>query len=95
MRYGRRAPKGFLPVFSVGSEKEAEYLLTMACQRNLRHEFVARELAAVQNIDTLVRFSNRLEELHDRYIVPNGRCDCKKALDKKSKPVVEFNRTPL
>ncbi len=77
MRYGRGAPpRGMLPVFSVGSEAEAERLLTIACSRGYDGDFIARELAAVQSIERLVVFGERLEELHDRYLKGTERCDC-------------------
>lgn len=77
MRYGRGAPpRGMLPVFSVGSEAEAERLLTIACSRGYGGDFIARELAEAQSIERLVAFSERLEELHDRYLKRTGRCEC-------------------
>ena len=53
-----------LPVFSVGSEKEAELLLTMTCQRNLDMEFIAPELAQEQTIENLMAFGDRLRDAH-------------------------------
>ena len=77
MRAGRRAPgRGWLPVFSVGSEKEAESLLALCCSKNYTGDFVAFELAQQQTIENLARFGRRLAEWHDRYIVPHGRCEC-------------------
>lgn len=77
MRYGRGAPpRGMLPVFSVGSEAEAERLLAIACPRGYGGDFIARELAEVQSIERLSAFAERLEELHDRYLKGTGRCDC-------------------
>ena len=80
MRAGRRAPgKGWLPVFSVGSEREAAALLSLCCSRNHSGDFVAFELAQSQTIDNLATFGRRLAEWHDRYLVPSGRCECKTA----------------
>lgn len=62
MRYGRNVPNGFLPVFSVDTEKEAERLLTYACQRNLYGEFLARELMEKQTLTNLQKFSDRLAQ---------------------------------
>ena len=77
MRYGRGAPsKGMLPVFSVGSEAEAERLLTIACARGYGGDFIARELAEVQSIERLGMFGERLAELHDRYLKGTERCEC-------------------
>jgi hypothetical protein len=78
VRYGRGAPgKGWLPVFSVGSEAEAARLLALACPRNYQGEHVARELAAMQTLDNLDAFGGRLEQLHDRYLAGTERCECK------------------
>ena len=78
MRYGRRAPgKGWLPVFSVGTDAEAARLLALACPRNYQGEYVAHELAAMQTLDNLDAFGRRLEELHDRYLAGTERCECK------------------
>ena len=77
MRYGRGAPpKGMLPVFSVGSEAEAERLLTIGCARSYGGDFIARELAQSQSIERLVAFGERLAELHDRYLKGTERCEC-------------------
>lgn len=65
-----------MPVFSVGDEKEARELLTLACSTNLRGEYVAEELVMEQTLDNLDRFSDRLQLLHDKYLVPHGRCRC-------------------
>jgi hypothetical protein len=69
-------PEGHLPVFSVGSEKEAKHLLTLACQTNLNGDYVARELAETQTVKPLMEFAKRLEYMHDTYIVNSGRCEC-------------------
>ncbi|HXP63412.1 MAG TPA: hypothetical protein VN829_23115 [Dongiaceae bacterium] len=77
MRYGRRAPgRGWLPVFSVGSEEEAARLLALACSRNYSGDYVAFELARSQTLDNLESFGRRLAEWHDRYLVPEGKCEC-------------------
>ena len=78
MRYGRGEPeRGWLPVFSVGSEAEAARLLVLACSRNYQGEHVAHELAASQAMASLDAFGRRLEELHDRYLAGTERCECK------------------
>lgn len=77
VRHGRGAPpKGFLPVFSVGSEAEAKLLLVMTCSMNMRGEFVARETAEKQTLERLYQFGRRLARFHDNYIKPSGKCDC-------------------
>jgi hypothetical protein len=71
-------PRGFLPVFSVGSMEEAHALLVLACPRNADHEFVAPELAEAQNLDNLAAFGARLRQLHDRHFAGTDRCACGK-----------------
>jgi hypothetical protein len=58
---------GFLPVFSVDTEKEARLLLTMACQTNYQGEFVAGELVNNQNLENLQAFGDRLADMYSRY----------------------------
>ena len=60
MRYGRSVQDGFLPVFSVDSEEEAEQLLILACPRNMDNEFVSRELVEEQTLENLQAFSDKL-----------------------------------
>lgn len=77
MGFGRKPiPRGTLPVFSVADEEEARELLVMACPTNLRREFVAVELAEEQTLENLYAFGDRLRGLHDKYLVPEGRCRC-------------------
>ena len=65
MRYGRGAlPKGFLPVFSVNSEKEAEQLLVATCSRGEDGHFYSNELARSQDLETLEAFSQKLERVY-------------------------------
>lgn len=75
MRFGPKCDPGFLPVYSVGSEKEAKSLLIFACGTNLQNEFVARELLNEQTLENLEAFSVRLHQAH-KLLVKNGRCDC-------------------
>lgn len=65
MRYGRTVENGFLPVFSVDTEADAEELLVAACPRNLHGEFVAEELAQEQTLERLYAFGERLERMWD------------------------------
>lgn len=60
-----RVPDGWLPAFAVGDEREAEELLTFACQTNLRGEFYATELAQEQTLANLDAFGERLRVAHD------------------------------
>ena len=78
MKYGTDCPRGMLPVFSVADKREAMDLLTMACPINLENDFVAPELAKNQSIEALMSFGKRLKELHDKFLMPKGRCRCTK-----------------
>jgi hypothetical protein len=73
--FGPKVPRGSLPVFSVADEEEARALLTQACPKVRRDEFVAEELVAEQTLDNLMRFSHRLAVHHDR-LKAVGRCRC-------------------
>jgi len=76
--YGVSVPEGALPVMSVGSAEEAKLLLTLACQTNLRGEFVASELAVEQTLDNLYAFGLRLQRAHDKGIAGTPQCTCEK-----------------
>lgn len=75
MRFGPKCERGFLPVYSVADEREAEDLLLAACGRNLDGEFVAKELAAHQTLDNLKAFSDRLHAVH-AHLRERGKCRC-------------------
>ena len=83
MRYGRTAGpnrcnlfgEGFLPVYSVADEREAEELIAAACVRNAAGEPLAPELVVAQTLENLERFSTRLDGAHDA-LVAAGRCRC-------------------
>jgi len=64
-----------LPVYSVGSEKEAQRLLTLTCPTNLKGEYIDRYTAREQTIENLELFSTDLDEAHD-ILIKNGHCDC-------------------
>ena len=66
-----------LPVYSVGTEKEAQDLLVLACSTNYKGEFIAKELMHEQTVDNLEAFGNRLDRIHDAFIKPKKRCYCK------------------
>ena len=77
MRYGTCLPDGFLPVFSVGSEEEAQALLTLTCETNMDGEYIARELAKEQTLDNLMAFGERLQTVHRQFFQSRqGRCQC-------------------
>lgn len=63
MRFGRTVERGFLPVFSVDTEEEAERLLVAACQTNMWGDFVAEELVRDQSLENLYAFGRRLERI--------------------------------
>lgn len=77
MGFGPKPPSGHLPVFSVGSEKEAKFLLTLTCETNIKGAYIARELIEEQTIENLFAFGKRLETMHDRFIKGTQHCDCK------------------
>lgn len=62
MRYGRAVEDGALPVFAVDTEDQARQLLTVACSTNTEGEFVAEELVQERTLESLGRFSKRLQE---------------------------------
>lgn len=65
MRFGRGAcPDGFLPVFSVDTEEEAQALLVATCSRGPDGLFYARELVLEQTLENLQAFSDRLERVY-------------------------------
>jgi hypothetical protein len=82
VEYGTVVPEGSLPVFSVGSEAEARWLLVLACSTNRRGRFVAEELVHEQTVENLVKFSDRLAQLHDQHIAGTERCDCDPARER-------------
>lgn len=76
MTFGRKVPNGHLPVFSVGTEQEAQELIVLSCETNIRGEYIARELTVDQTLDNLEKFGDRLEQMHE-ILKKNGRCTCK------------------
>jgi hypothetical protein len=84
VKFGRSVPKGFLPVFSVDTEAEAEQLLVLTCPRNLNMEFVAPELVHEQTLDNLHAFSERLQKGWD--MIEKGRHDAVEAKARTPKP---------
>lgn len=75
MGYGRSTPDGSLPVYSVGTEEEAEELLVMACPTNSEGRFVAPDLVQEQTIENLEKFGLRLDRYHE-ILVEKGHCNC-------------------
>lgn len=63
-------PKGHLPVFGCDTEEQAKALITATCSLGYQGEYIARELAEEQTIESLSVFSSRLEAVWDR-IAPN------------------------
>lgn len=68
-------PEGSLPVYSVGTEDEAQRLLVLACPVGYDGQFVAPELAAEQTLENLEAFSDRLDRAH-AILAKNGGCSC-------------------
>lgn len=75
VRYGRACESGWLPVYSVETEDEAQRLLVMACQRGMNGDFVARELIGEQTLENLGAFSDRLDGLYRQYILKETNHD--------------------
>jgi hypothetical protein len=75
VRFGPKCEEGALPVYSVGSEKEAMDLLVMTCPTNLKGEFVAPDLVLEQTLENLDKFAERLDRAH-KLVVKAGRCSC-------------------
>ena len=77
MRFGTECPEGFLPAFSVGSESEAEQLLTLACHTDRESgEYIAEELQTEQTLDKLEAFGDRFREIHDKHFLGTEICEC-------------------
>lgn len=67
MRFGRKCPKGFLPIFSVNTEREAEMLLALACPRTDDGKaYFALELREEQTLLNLYAFGRRLRGLYPK-----------------------------
>lgn len=66
VRFGRSVEEGFLPVYSVDTEKEAKELVVACCKRDLNHEFISSELEQDQTLENLVAFSDRLHTAYRR-----------------------------
>jgi hypothetical protein len=65
VRYGRGAcPEGFLPIFSVNSEDEAQRLLVATCSRGLDGNYYANEMAREQSLAQFVVFGQKLERVY-------------------------------
>lgn len=74
-------PSGNLPVFSVGSQEEADALIELALAhgvlaRQCGGDLVAVGLAYEQSLERLGEFGADLAALHDEHLVPTARCEC-------------------
>jgi len=56
-------------VFSTDTEEEAKALICLACEKNMRGEYIARELVHEQTLENLQAFSDRLDDLYTKYIM--------------------------
>lgn len=71
---GKVCPPGFLPAYSVDTEKEARLLVTMTCQMGVDGKHYARELfnhrgeplTGDARIRGFVKFGQRLAAAHER-----------------------------
>lgn len=69
--------KGFLPVYSVSTEDEAQSLIIATCTRGYEDgQYYAPELIQEQTLENLAAFSNKLDRAHDR-LIENGHCHCR------------------
>jgi hypothetical protein len=68
-------PDGFLPVFSVDTDEEARRLIVATCKLGNDGEYYATELLREQTLENLMKFSDRLAEVHD-IMKERGRCTC-------------------
>lgn len=74
VRYGRTVPRGFLPVFSVDTEEEAEQLLLLTCSTNAADEYIAFELAMAgedRTLEMLRAFGDKLAAAYE--VMRSGR----------------------
>ena len=78
MRYGRAPDPGFLPVFSVWTEQEAEALIVATCPTDMDGNYYARELVEEQTLENLENYSTHLDQIHDLFI-ERGRCECERS----------------
>lgn len=56
--------KGFLPIFSVNTDEEANALLIRACKFGLNGEYIVPELAEEQTLENLYDFGDRLRAIY-------------------------------
>lgn len=75
MSFGTKLKEGTLPVYSVGTEKEAQSLITLTCPTSEHGEYFAPELAQEQTLENLQKFSDRLHTAH-QFMVERGNCTC-------------------
>ena len=59
-------------MFSTDTEEEAKVLLSLACEKNMTGDYIARELAHEQTLENLQAFSDRLDDLYTKYIKKGG-----------------------
>lgn len=62
-------------MFTTRNRAEAEALITLACPMNHAGEYIAPELAEEQTMANLNAFSDRLEDLYNKYINTNTQRD--------------------
>jgi hypothetical protein len=61
-------PTGSLPVFSTNTLEASKMLVQLSCATNLNGEYIAKELAETQNMENLQAFSDRLNEIYEKYV---------------------------
>lgn len=65
MRFGRKCPDGFLPVFSVRTEAEAKSLCVMACSLGAdghyySDDMIREHVAGTRDLESFAKFGDRL-----------------------------------
>lgn len=71
-------------MYAVADEKEAQDLIVLSCETNLRGEYIARELVMEQTLENLDAFSERLDRMHE-ILKKNGQCRCHLTPEKPAK----------
>lgn len=66
----------------MADEKEAQDLIVLSCETNIRGEYIARELVVEQTLENLDAFSERLDRMHE-ILKKNGACRCHLTPEKK------------
>jgi uncharacterized phage infection (PIP) family protein YhgE len=61
-------PAGSLPVFTTNTLEASKMLVELACGTNAKGNYIAKELVEKQNMENLQKFSDRLNQIYEKYI---------------------------